>query len=71
MSANPFFTLNVHGTICRARAGAGALILDIEHAHGPDIAIFTGDHELSEKLTAAINETLAAHRAPRALEAAE
>lgn len=72
MSANTFFSMHVHGTVYMASVAAEALVLDIGRANGPDILIFTGDRELSVKLAAAINATLAAHRAPSSIqEAAE
>ena len=72
MSTNPFFSMHVHGAVHHASVAAEALVLDIGRAEGPDILIFTGDRELSVKLAAAINATLAAHRAPSSVqEAAE
>lgn len=72
MNANPFFSFCVHGAIHHASVSADALVLDIGRAFGPDILIFTGDSDLSKKLAAAINATLAAHRAPSSIqEAAE
>lgn len=67
MSDNPHFSIAIHAGIARAEVSdvTTALILNLEGRDfgPPRIALFTGDADLTDKLAAAINATLAAHAA--------